>query len=212
MRRVSTYVGPPARAALALPFLLIAHSSSAGSASNNPPRSVDQSWALSVFGGPLTEYAFANSFYSPGHFADSYLAGVDGTYTYYSLPSLPLKLELDATAAKRFGQDNQWDFGVVPTFRWTAFPWNKYLYTNFRIGPVGVDYATGVSPWELHWAGNNHGSRFLNYFLVELDFRPSEASPLEVYVGWHHRSGAWGVWNDTYGGSTYEIVGLRYHF
>jgi hypothetical protein len=150
--------------------------------------------------------------YNPGHLADSYLAGTDISYTYYTLPTLPLKLELDASDAKRFGQDNQWDFGVVPTFRWTKFPWNDYLFTNFRIGPVGVDYVTGVSPWELHWAHNDRGSRFLNYFLVELDFKPSETSPFEVYVGWHHRSGAWGLWNGTYGGSTYEIAGLRYHF
>jgi hypothetical protein len=76
MRRVSTYVGLPARAALSLPFLVIAHSSSAGSAPNNPPPSVDPSWAVAVFGGALTEYAFVNSFYSPGHFADSYLAAM----------------------------------------------------------------------------------------------------------------------------------------
>jgi hypothetical protein len=33
-----------------------------------------------------------------------------------------------------------------------------------------------------------------------------------MYVGWRHRSGAWGLLNDTYGGSTYEVAGLRYHF
>ena len=177
-----------------------------------PPSAPRGPWALSIFAGPLTENAFATSLVEPGRFADSWLVGIDGTYTAYALASLPLKLELDGSVAKRFGQDGQWDFGVVPTLRWTWFPWNDYLYTNLRVGPIGIDYVTGVSPWELHWAGNDHGSRWLNYFLVELDFRPSAASPFEVYLGWHHRSGAWGAWNHTYGGSTYEVVGLRYHF
>ena len=170
-------------------------------------------WAVAVFGGVLTENAFATSLYNPGHLADSYLAGADITYTYYSLPALPLKLELDASAAKRFGQDNR-----VGLRRRANVPMDQISLERLSLHEFShrsgrkFDYVTGVSPWELHSAHNDHGSRFLNYFLVEFDFKPSETSPFEVYVGWHHRSGAWGLWNGTYGGSTYEIAGLRYHF
>ncbi len=211
MWRISTYVGLPARAALSLPFLLGAQAGLAGEAPGSFPFG-SGNWAISAFGGVLTEDSFVAPFYSAPHFADSYIGGTDVTYTYFRLPTLPINLELDATAAKRFGQDNQWDFGLIPMFRWTAFPWNDFIYTNFRIGPVGVDYVTGISPWELHWAGNDHGSRFLNYLALEFDFKPSATSPIEFYVGWHHRSGMWGAWNGTYGGSTYVITGLRYHF
>ena len=200
------------RLAPAAPVLFLAGAGHADPASRNPILDPGNAWAVALFGGPLTENVFATSLYSPGRFANSGLAGVDVTYTYFSLPTFPLKLELDVTAAKRFGQDDAWEFGFVPTFRWTSFPWNDFLYTNVRVGPVGVNYATDVSAWELHWAGNNHGSRWLNYFLVEIDVRPSERSPIEFFGGWSHRSGAWGLWNGAYGGSTYEVLGVRYHF
>ena len=66
--------------------------------------------------------------------------------------------------------------------------------------------------WGNSRGGNDHGSHWLNLFTVEIDLRPSEASPFEAYVGWRHRSGMGGVWDNTYGGSTYEVMGLRYHF
>jgi hypothetical protein len=170
----------------------------------------DRGWAVSVFGGMLTENSFIDSLYSINErWANDYLAGVDVTYTYYRLPTLPVDLDIDVTAAKRFGIDHQWDFGVIPMVRWKEFPWNNYICTNFRVGLVGADYVTGISPWELHWAGNGHGSRFLNYLCLELDFKPSAASNFEWYVGWHHRSGIFGLINDTWGGSTYMDTGLR---
>jgi len=175
--------------------------------------SPDRNWAVSAFGGVLTENSFLQSLYSlDARWANDYLAGVDTTYTYYRLQTLPVDLEIDVTAAKRFGTDHQWDFGAIPMVRWKEFPWNNYIYTNFRIGLIGVDYVNGISPWELHWAGNEHGSRFLNYLCLELDFKPSAASNFEWYVGSHHRSGIFGLVDDTWGGSTYVDTGLRYHF
>jgi hypothetical protein len=177
------------------------------------PLGADSDWAVSVFGGILTHDAFLRSVSTVDpRFGDSYLGGGDLTYTFYRFQKIPVDLEIDGTIAKRFGDDHQWDFGVIPMARWKYFPWNNYVYTNFRLGLLGADYVTGISPWELHWAGNDHGSRFLNYLAFEIDLKPSESSSFEWYVGSHHRSGIFGLINDTWGGSSYYTTGFRYHF
>jgi hypothetical protein len=211
--RVKTFRWFSARPEVSLGLSLMAQATLGSAALCQQLTGADRDWAASLFGGVLTENSFVNSLYSVNpRLADDYLVGTDVTYTYYRLQRLPIDLELDVTGAKRFGIDHQWDFGIIPMVRWKEFPWNNYVYTNFRIGLVGVDYVTGISPWELHWAGNDHGSRFLNYLALEVDFRPSADSQFEWYVGSHHRSGAWGTIDGTYGGSTYMTTGLRYHF
>ena len=176
-------------------------------------RPPDRNWAVSVFLGALTHNDFNTSLYTDDlRLADDYLAGVDLTRTLYRVRVLPIDLELDVTAATRFGTDHQWDFGIIPMARWKAFPWNKYVYTNVRLGLVGVDFVTGVSPWERHWAGNDHGSELLNYLAFEVDLKPAADSRFEWYVGSHHRSGIFGLINNTWGGSTYWDTGLRYRF
>ena len=173
----------------------------------------DRRWAIGVYAGALTRHSFIESFttFDPS-WAESYIAAVDVSYVLYRSPTLPYQIEIDATIARRFGDDRQWDLGLIPMFRWKEFPWNDHLYTNFRIGLLGVSYVTGISPWELHWAGNDEGSRFLNYLSVELGFKPDPTSSLELFVRSHHRSGIFGLINDTHGGSTYMTTGLRWHF
>lgn len=167
-------------------------------------------WSIGGYAGVLSGSAFyetlTNIRYRP-----SYIAAVDVTYSAFTFDSLPLAIDIDTTVAKRFGQDSQWDFGIIPMARWKYFPWNDYLYTNLRVGLIGVSYVTGISPWELHWSGNDRGSQFLNYLAVEVDVAPKPESPSEFFVRVHHRSGAWGLINGTYGGSTYVTLGWRRH-
>lgn len=97
--------------------------------------------------------------------------------------------------------------------RWKAFPWNKYVYTNFRVGVFGASYATGVSSWEAVNADNGgKGSRYLNFLRYEFTFAPSADSPYEVFIGLHHRSGIYGLINHSHGGSNYWITGIRFSF
>ncbi len=182
----------------------------AGEARSDQPQ---HRWAIGIYGGALTENSFINSLYSTDpKLASSYLAAVDVSYVLHRFQVVPVDLEIDVTIARRFGRDDQWDFGVIPMLRWKELPWNRWVYTNVRLGLLGASYVTGISPWELHWAGNDHGSHFLNYLSVELDFRKDAASPLEFFIRSHHRSGIFGTINDTYGGSTYITSGLRWHF
>ena len=170
-------------------------------------------WSIGVYGGALTKRSFLSSFYnSDPQFTLSYIAAMSGSYVLHHFTALPADLELDATIAKRFGKDHEWDLSILPMVRWKSLPWNHVLYTNLRVGLLGASYVTGISPWERQRAGNDHGSRYLNFIAVELDFKPSETSQTEFFIRSHHRSGIFGLINNTHGGSTYITTGVRWHF
>lgn len=170
-------------------------------------------WSWAIYGGGLTERPLQNIVAADDPWlVQNYIVAASLTYQAYRFSSLPLILEFDATVAKRFGEDHEWEFAAQPVLRWTAFPWNHLLYTNLRIAPIGLNYATGVSPWELHWAENDHGSRLLNFLTMEVTFKTDEAADTELFVKTHHRSGIFGLINDTYGGSTYITGGFRRGF
>jgi len=168
---------------------------------------------IALYGGVLTERALLDSFVNTNPmFARSYLATVSVTYSAYRFQAAPIVLEFDFAAAKRFGVDHEWEVAAQPVLRWTWFPWNDFIYTTLRSAPLGLSYASGVSPWELHWAGNDHGSRLLNFLSAELTFKASAEAPGEIFLKSHHRSGIMGTFNNTYGGSTYTAIGYRVQF
>ena len=161
----------------------------------------------------LTNRSFIETFANVNPlFASSFLVAGSVSYEAYRFKTLPLMLEFDATVAKRFGEDRQWEVAGQPVLRWTSFPLNHILYTNLRVAPLGVSYVSGISPWELHWAGNPTGSRILNFLSVEMTFKADAATSGEWFIKSHHRSGIFGLVNDTHGGSTYITTGYRHRF
>ncbi len=146
------------------------------------------------------------------HLQNNYLVDGQAVYTLYRFAKIPLDLELEGGVAQRFGQYHQTEFDLIPMWRWKAFPWNNYVYTNFRVGVIGASYATGVSPWEAINAKNGgKGSDYLNFLRYELDFAPTADSPYEVFIGLHHRSGIYGLINGSHGGSNYWMTGIRFN-
>lgn len=140
---------------------------------------------------------------------------VDGhaIYTAYRFQSIPIELEIEGGVAKRFGSayaGNQWEFDLIPMARWTYFPWNDYIYTNFRLGLLGASYVTGVSGFERDFDSSHNGNKFLNLLIPELTFSPSKEAPFEVFVRVHHRSGMFGAINGVHGGSNYISTGMRF--
>jgi len=146
------------------------------------------------------------------HFVQSYLVDGHAVYTFYRFNQVPIDLELEGGVAQRFGSYHQTEFDLIPVMRWKYFPWNKYLYTNFRAGLIGASYATGVSSWEAQNARNGGvGSNYLNFLRLEFTFAPSVDSPYEFFVGLHHRSGIFGLINGSHGGSNYWETGMRFN-
>jgi hypothetical protein len=140
-----------------------------------------------------------------------YLFDMHAVYTVYRFDSIPLDVEIEGGVAKRFGTaegGSAWEFDLAPVVRWKSWPWNDYIYTNFRLALVGASYVTKVSAFERDFDAHGHGSRFLNWLVPEFTFAPNANSPFEVFVRVHHRSGA-GVIGNTRGGSNYVAAGVR---
>lgn len=209
--RIATTLAVPAAlsAALAATPLTLAHSAEPAPLQASPaPRSP---LMVGVYVGELSHLAFAKIIVTPWRtdLQPSYLASLNLTYVAYRFERLPLSLEIDASVGKRFGQDHEWDFGIIPMARWRDLPWNSFLYTNIRMGFVGASYVTGISPWERRNSGNNRGSRYLNFMVPEVTFSSGPDAPWEAFVRIHHRSGGYGLINGVGGGSNYVSVGFR---
>ncbi|MGD9545588.1 MAG: hypothetical protein AB7F41_16395 [Methylocystis sp.] len=147
------------------------------------------------------------------NFASGILVDAHAVYTAYRFQSIPLELELEGGVAKRFGSreaGQQWEFDLIPMARWTYFPWNDFVYTNFRLGLIGASYVTGISDFERQFDSSGHSSRFLNLLVPELTVSPYKEAPFEVFVRVHHRSGVYGLINGVHGASNYISTGIRF--
>lgn len=127
-------------------------------------------------------------------------------------------IELEAGAAKRFGDMQAFEFWGAIYARWTEFPWNHYLKTTLAIS-TGLSYATEIEELELiRGKSTESGSRLLHYLSPEVTFALPSMQNLELVLRYHHRSGGAGlfgglsIFNDVSGGANHGTVGLRYRF
>lgn len=170
--------------------------------------------SVGAYAGQLYKNEFTRIITAPAEIGlkSSYLAALNFDYRFLKIRYLPLQLEGEFNIAKRFGQQNEFDFSAAPFLRWTWFPWNNLVYTNVRLGIVGLSYATAISPYERLNSGNMNGSNVLHFLAPEVTFSKSESSPWEVFVRVHHRSGVFGLFNGVHGGSNYLSGGARVFF
>ena len=167
------------------------------------------------------------SFYNP-----VYLVAGNVIYSAVELPAIPLDIELEMNLVQHFGpsgtQRFNFDVGfkhsgslyyspqsyqeltIGPAFRWKWFPWNDFVYTNFRLIPIGFSYTTALSQWEALQTKLGHTSHVLNFLVAELTFASSRDSKWESFVRVHHRSGINGLVGGVTGGSNYVSAGLRF--
>jgi hypothetical protein len=190
---------------------MVAQVAGAQNASSDPAVSERGPFSTGLFVGELFKTGLPNFVVAPWNtdFSTSYLASVSFVYRVYKFPSIPLQFEGEFDVGKRFHGANQWDFAVAPVARWMYFPWNKWVYTNFRLGMFGFSYATGISAWEQENSGNDKGSRLLQYLVGEVTFAASENSRSEAFIGVHHRSGDYGLFDGVSGASNYLGCGFR---
>jgi hypothetical protein len=184
----------------------------AQSASNDAPPVAERSpLSFGLYAGELFKTGLPNFFYQPEDvkFSPSYLIAANINYRFHTFDTIPLQLEGEVDVAKRFNGANEWEVDVLPVVRWTSFPWNRWLYTNARVGALGFSYATGISDWERQNSGDDKGSRLLQFLVMELTFAPSKTSRSEAFIRIHHRSGDYGLFNGAAGGSNYLAVGFR---
>jgi len=120
-----------------------------------------------------------------------------------------IDLEWEAQLVKHIDGQDHWEVNGLMIGRWLPFPWDNTLDTSFAFG-AGLSYATELPEFEQ----NNHpnANQLLVYLLVELELTPPQQKDWSLVFRVHHRSGAYGLFNDVEGASNALGIGLKYRF
>ncbi len=174
--------------------------------------------SLTIFGGhsaapmSMQDVLSSATFPSEWDWGNSDIAGL-----YISRPIMQYKdwftLDAEIGVAKRFGEETETEFWTAIFLRWRKFPWNHIVKTTIGAS-TGINYATGVSGYELEKAAthDSSGSNLLHFFSPEITFALPEHDNVELVFRFHHRSGVWGTFNGVHGGSHFGTVGIRFRF
>jgi len=168
----------------------------------------EKNYYMTVYGAMQTEEDIWGAFLPTKFASDYYFFAVAagkkiGSWRDY------LDFEVEGQAVKHFGKQTHYEFNAAFVVRWLKFPWDKYLDTSFAIGE-GLSLATEIPELELELHGK--AAKFLNYLLVELAFEVPGTKNWSMIFRIHHRSGAFGLFQDIYGASNALGVGIRYDF
>lgn len=165
-------------------------------------------WALTIYLGRMTDSKLARTLafdfeFEDAGFLDLALSRKCYTFRHY------FNIEVEAQVAKHFGDQDHWEFNVVPFFRWLPFPWDAHLDTSFAIG-AGLSYATSVPEIEVENYGET--ARFLGALMFEFEFSLPHFPHWSLITRLHHRSGAGGLFSGVRGASNAWAIGIRYSF
>lgn len=141
------------------------------------------------------------------NYLNQYIVALTASKTLWRSQEYPLALEVDGMIGQQFGLANLNEFAVAPVLRWSGFPWNQWLPTSFRFGPIGYSYTTMVSPLERGPSGE--GSQSLNFLMVELTFSGRESPEDEFFIRLHHRCTVYDLINN-YGANGQDFLSLGY--
>lgn len=171
----------------------------------------ESDWSIGGYAGQYYDSEPAGIINRHANYLNQYLVAITASQTVWRSESLPLSVEIDGMVGYQFGLASLEEIAVAPVFRWSSFPWNELLQTDFRVGPLGVSYTTTVSPLER--GTMDRGSHFLNLFLVELAFSLPQAKSEEIFFRLHHRCSIYDMLNN-YGanGEDFIALGYRHHY
>lgn len=118
--------------------------------------------------------------------------------------------EAESTLAYHAGSIDYGEITLLGGFRWLKFPWDRWLDTSLAYH-IGGSYASGLAAFE---NDTKHPGRQTSHWLpalkMELELRLPQEEHWSAVFGYHHRSGAWGVFADRGTISDFAYVGLKY--
>ena len=163
------------------------------------------------YGGKYYDSEPAGLTQGRANFLNQHLVAITASKTVWRSETLPLSLEIDGMLGQQFGLEPLTEIAIVPVLRWSSFPWNNYLQTDLRLGPLGISHTSKVSSLELGTEGK--GSRTLNYLMIEMAFSLPQQKSREVFVRLHHRCAIYDLLNN-YGanGEDFLAFGYRHRF
>jgi hypothetical protein len=124
-------------------------------------------------------------------------------------------IEAETQLTKHLEKANLFSMSGAIVVRWLKTPWSSALPgSSFAFGN-GLSYANQIP--EIESTHLSRTSNLLYHFLLEVSV-PVKWSLNSNTVEWetllriHHRSGAFGMFNDVVGGSDFICIGTRYRF
>ena len=184
----------------------------AGVARAEPPIPQPRPYAITVYGGQVYSSNLTETFYNPGGHgcADTRLRALAGSHRRLNF-DWGLSFEVEGNVARRFGNDNYWEFNAALVARWSEFPWNDFVYTTIGIPFWGPSYSTEISEVQRDKNGGD-GSKWLNFFSPEITFSPPDNPNVALIIRFHHNSGVFGLYNGVSSGSSALTAGVRFRF
>lgn len=135
-----------------------------------------------------------------------YISVLGYSYKIWGLSDL-ISVELEATLAKHFERGDRFSGTGAVLVRWLKTPWDRIMKSSFAFGN-GLSYAT--SPPQLEVDFLERTSRLLYHFSLESAFEIK--SSWDLFFRIHHRSGAFGMFENVVGGSDFLCLGIRRRF
>lgn len=173
------------------------------------PAVADDDFAVTVYGGWMTDGDFGESFTGQAEFIDAYVVVGALSWTFARYFEDALSFELEGQVAKWFKDQKHLEFNLPVVIRWSKFPWDNYVSTSLAYG-LGPSYATREPAAEIDV--HDDTKKFLVYWFAELALGPPESNWAGVFR-LHHRSGAFGLVAERgHGGANTLAVGLKYRF
>ncbi len=166
-------------------------------------------WAATLYLGKLTDARLDEIVTNDFDFEKAYHVGLGVMRRVYSYQHY-FDLELEGRVNTFFGDQDNWEFGLLGYFRWLPFPWDRYLDTSFAAA-AGLSYATAIPEIEI----KHHDKSALILGTLSFEF----AFALPAYPEWnlvagviHHRSGAAGTFSGVKSAANGLGIGIRYRF
>ena len=171
----------------------------------------DDGWAVTAFAGVLSVEE-SSDIWLHGDFelADGTLVGVGLSKRLFSV-GRDLDFELELQSVKHFGGQNDFEFNLPLIVRWNTFPWDSFIDTSVAFGD-GLSIATETPDLEKARYGGDKSGAALNFVMVELTLALPEHPNIQFVSRFQHRSGAFGLINNTSDASTAFVWGLKFRF
>ncbi|HZF36182.1 MAG TPA: hypothetical protein VE914_20465 [Candidatus Angelobacter sp.] len=171
----------------------------------------DDGWAVTAFAGVLSVEE-SSDIWLHGDFelADDTLVGVGLSKRLFSV-GRDLDFELELQSVKHFGGQNDFEFNLPLIVRWNTFPWDSFIDTSVAFGD-GLSIATETPDLEKARYGGDKSGAALNFVMVELTLSLPEHPNIQFVNRFQHRSGAFGLINNTSDASTAFVWGFKFRF
>jgi hypothetical protein len=177
----------------------------------------ERNCAVAAYLGTYVENSMADVlFFSPetpftwDYATDDHFLGL--TLSRYAATVLGrVDVEPEVGLGRRFGRQSVTEGWLAVFFRYRGFPWDETLLTSVAVS-TGLNIASRYSSVEIERTGETSGYRVMHYFSPEITLALPSRPDTELMFRFHHRSGAYGLFNDVGGGAHYGSVGIRLRF